>query len=54
MSRPFLDFVHPDDRESTLGEFAKLTNESHLTYSFENRYRCKDGSYRKTGRILFC
>jgi PAS domain S-box-containing protein len=46
MSRPFLDFVHPDDRESTLGEFAKLINESHLTLTFENRYRCKDGSYR--------
>jgi rsbT co-antagonist protein RsbR len=44
-SRPFIDFVHPDDRESTLFEAAKLfTGEP--TIHFENRYRCKDGSYR--------
>ena len=44
-ARPFLDFVHPDDRERTAGESARLaTGES--TVSFENRYRHADGSYR--------
>src|SRR3954469_14594495 len=42
---PFLDFVHPDDREITLAEMKKLS-EGLNTISFENRYRCKDGSYK--------
>jgi two-component system sensor histidine kinase/response regulator len=42
---PFLDFVHPDDREITAAEMKKLS-EGVNTISFENRYRCKDGSYK--------
>jgi len=45
LSTPFLDFVHPDDRARTLAEAAKLP-EDQRTYNFENRHRCKDGSYR--------
>jgi PAS domain S-box-containing protein len=45
MSAPYLDFVHPDDRAATAAESAKLAQGS-LTLTFENRYRCKDGSYR--------
>jgi len=45
MSRPYFDFVHPDDRESTRAEAAKLTTGA-VTITFENRYRCKDGSYK--------
>ncbi len=45
LSRPFLDFVHPDDVASTLAEIEKLSQGA-PTVSFENRYRCKDGSYR--------
>ena len=45
LSTPFVDFVHPDDRGSTLAEAAKLP-QGQLTYNFDNRYRCKDGSYR--------
>jgi PAS domain S-box-containing protein len=41
----FDSFVHPDDVEATLSETAKL-GESVLTLQFENRYRCKDGSFR--------
>jgi PAS domain S-box-containing protein len=42
---PYLDLVHPDDREATARESAKLA-EGKRTACFENRYRCKDGSYR--------
>jgi PAS domain S-box-containing protein len=45
VSQPFLDFVHPDDLERTTAEAAKLAAGDE-TISFENRYRCKDGSYR--------
>jgi PAS domain S-box-containing protein len=44
-AKPFIDFVHPDDRESTLGEAAKLASGS-VVVSFENRYATKEGSYK--------
>lgn len=45
LSRPFLDFVHPDDVRPTMGEMEKLS-EGHPTLHFQNRYRCKDGSWK--------
>ena len=42
---PFLDFVHPDDRESTITAMSRLTTGAHVI-NFENRYRTRDGSYR--------
>jgi PAS domain S-box-containing protein len=44
-SRPYLDFVHPDDRAPTIAEAGKLALGA-KTISFRNRYVCKDGSYR--------
>jgi PAS domain S-box-containing protein len=44
-SKPFLEFVHPDDRERTAEEFLRILN-GHSTTGFENRYLCADGSTR--------
>ncbi|MBF0495011.1 MAG: PAS domain S-box protein, partial [Deltaproteobacteria bacterium] len=43
--RKFLDFVHPDDLESTLWAMDRLSAQEEVS-DFVNRYRCKDGSYR--------
>ena len=45
MSRPLIEFVHPDDREPTLTARDGLTKGVPL-HGLANRYRCKDGSYR--------
>ncbi|HEY1356947.1 MAG TPA: diguanylate cyclase [Thermoleophilaceae bacterium] len=45
LARPFVDFVHPDDRERTAAEAARIF-EGHETEHFDNRYLAKDGSWR--------
>lgn len=45
LARPFLDFVHPEEREVTLAEVRKLS-QGVPTVHFENRYCTKDGQYR--------
>lgn len=44
-SRPFIEFVHPDDRERTREQNARV-RAGGQALGFENRYLCKDGSYR--------
>jgi PAS domain S-box-containing protein len=46
MSRPFLDFVHPADRERTLAQTARVARVGHETVDFENRYRARGGDWR--------
>ncbi len=43
---PFLRFVHPDDIGSTAAVVREKLQRGHSVISFENRFRCKDGSYR--------
>ena len=45
VSQPYLNFVHPDDRAATQEEMRRLAS-GDSTIAFENRYRCKDGSYK--------
>ncbi|MBF0338367.1 MAG: PocR ligand-binding domain-containing protein [Nitrospirae bacterium] len=44
-SRPFIEFVHPDDVEKTLNEVKRLS-QGIPAIDFENRYLCKDGKYK--------
>ena len=44
-SKPFLDFVHPDDRAATLSAVAHQAA-GHVVRCFVNRYRCRDGAYK--------
>ena len=45
LARPYLDFVHPDDRNPTTTVADKLGDGGSLL-TFENRYLAKDGTYR--------
>jgi PAS domain S-box-containing protein len=44
-SRPYVEFVHPDDRGLTAREAGSISG-GQPTLRFENRYLHKDGSYR--------
>jgi PAS domain S-box-containing protein len=43
--QPYLTFVHPDDRTAAIDRAASYRNDD-AGVTFENRYRCRDGSYR--------
>jgi PAS domain S-box-containing protein len=44
-AKRFLDFIHPDDLDKTREAISILSSQQRV-FSFENRYRCKDGTYR--------
>jgi two-component system sensor histidine kinase/response regulator len=45
LSRPYVEFTHPDDRHATSTQASKLTTGEEVIY-FENRYLHKDGTIR--------
>ncbi len=45
VAKPFIDFVYPDDKQSTIEEMVRQLQRG-FSLNFENRYVCKDGSLR--------
>ena len=45
LQRPFVEFVHPADRQATIDAAERLAGGQKLI-RFRNRYRCKDGTYK--------
>jgi two-component system sensor histidine kinase/response regulator len=45
LSRPYVEFTHPDDRRATVTQASKLSTGEEVIY-FENRYLHKDGTFR--------
>ena len=45
LEKSFIELVHPDDRQATRDEMARQLQRG-FTLDFENRYLCKDGSFR--------
>lgn len=46
LSRPFVEYVHPEDVEATRRVLAQEISAGGLVLNFENRYRHRDGGYR--------
>ncbi len=47
-ARPFLEWLHPLDRETAAAEIERLKTGS-ATHYFETRYHCRDGNHRWLG-----
>jgi PAS domain S-box-containing protein len=45
LDKPFIEFIHPNDRQATQDLVKRLVNGDSCT-TFQNRYVCKDGSFR--------
>jgi two-component system, sensor histidine kinase and response regulator len=45
LSRPYMEFTHPDDRHATSTQASRLSTGQEVIY-FENRYLHKDGTWR--------
>src|SRR4029453_1132790 len=48
LSTPVIDLIHPDDRAAAV-EDARLLASGDVSQRYENRLRCKDGSYKWLG-----
>ena len=46
LEKPFMDFIHPEDIETTQKVIEDKLHAGARVVNFENRYRCKDGTYR--------
>lgn len=46
MEKTLFDFIHPDDMERTVNIVKEKLKHNESTISLENRYMCKDGSYK--------
>jgi PAS domain S-box-containing protein len=50
LDKPFIEFVHPDDKSKTVVEMSKISH-GHSTINFRNRYRMKSGEYKVLGWV---
>ena len=46
LSKPYLDFVHPEDKEKTERVIKEKLEVGDTVLHFENRFLCKDGTYK--------
>lgn len=46
LGRPFMDYVHPEDREKTLRVIKEKLEQGETVLNFQNRYICRDGSVK--------
>ncbi len=46
MAKPNIEFVHPEDRKSTLEAAEDIVFRKEIKIHFLNRYQCSDGSYK--------
>jgi PAS domain S-box-containing protein len=46
LNKPILDFIHPEDRAKTSKVIEDQLSRGDLILNFENRYLCKDGTYK--------
>lgn len=44
-AKQWIEFIHPKDRQATIAQLQEISSSTE-TISFENRFRCKDGSYK--------
>tara|TARA_B100000315_G_C14566491_1_gene583240 strand:+ start:447 stop:1769 length:1323 start_codon:yes stop_codon:yes gene_type:complete len=46
LSRPYIDFIHPDDKQKTIDIVREKLEQGAKVIGFENRYICKDGKHK--------
>jgi len=49
LEQKFIELVHPEDRAVTKAAIAQIQTSDQRTRYFENRYLCRDSSYKKLG-----
>ena len=47
LATPYLDLIHADDRTATRAEVERQMRDGQPVMNFENRYRHKDGTWRR-------
>ena len=43
----WIELIHPDDQESSLDKLTKLESENQQTITIENRFKCKNGDFKR-------